>query len=102
MSAPASEPARETAAPSPGSVLGVVAAFARGETRMRGLAELKVKESDRLAATAAGLVGNGVVEGLAALDPVSDQGGCAFEPLLEPLQVNLGWLRGRIFYVGGK
>jgi 3-phosphoshikimate 1-carboxyvinyltransferase len=41
-------------------VLGVVAAFARDETRMRGLAELKVKESDRLAATAAGLVGNGV------------------------------------------
>jgi 3-phosphoshikimate 1-carboxyvinyltransferase len=27
---------------------------------MEGLAELKVKESDRLAATAAGLVGNGV------------------------------------------
>ena len=31
-----------------------------GETRMEGLAELKVKESDRLAATAAGLVANGV------------------------------------------
>ncbi len=41
-------------------VLSVVAAFARGETRMRGLAELKVKESDRLAATAAGLIANGV------------------------------------------
>ncbi len=36
-------------------VLSVVAAFAAGETRMEGLAELKVKESDRLAATAAGL-----------------------------------------------
>ena len=35
--------------------LAVVAAFAEGETRMEGLAELKVKESDRLAATAAGL-----------------------------------------------
>jgi len=41
-------------------VLAVVAAFASGETRMKGLAELKVKESDRLAATAAGLTANGV------------------------------------------
>jgi len=41
-------------------VLACVAAFARGETRMDGLAELKVKESDRLAATAAGLAANGV------------------------------------------
>ncbi|MFZ9500207.1 MAG: 3-phosphoshikimate 1-carboxyvinyltransferase [Beijerinckiaceae bacterium] len=36
-------------------VLAVAAAFARGETRMRGLSELRVKESDRLAAVAAGL-----------------------------------------------
>ena len=36
-------------------MLAVLAAFAAGETRMDGLAELKVKESDRLAATAAGL-----------------------------------------------
>ena len=41
-------------------ILAVVAAFADGETRMEGLAELKVKESDRLAATAHGLVANGV------------------------------------------
>lgn len=41
-------------------VLAVVAAFADGETRMEGLAELKVKESDRLAATLAGLTANGV------------------------------------------
>ena len=41
-------------------VLACVAAYADGETRMEGLAELKVKESDRLAATAAGLVANGV------------------------------------------
>ncbi len=40
--------------------LAVVAAVAAGETRMEGLAELKVKESDRLAATVAGLVANGV------------------------------------------
>jgi 3-phosphoshikimate 1-carboxyvinyltransferase len=41
-------------------MLAVVAAFAQGATRMDGLAELKVKESDRLAATAAGLLANGV------------------------------------------
>ena len=40
--------------------LAVAAAFAKGETRMRGLSELRVKESDRLAAIAAGLVANGV------------------------------------------
>ncbi|WAC28327.1 3-phosphoshikimate 1-carboxyvinyltransferase [Ancylobacter sp. SL191] len=36
-------------------VLAVAAAFAAGETRMNGLSELRVKESDRLAAVAAGL-----------------------------------------------
>jgi 3-phosphoshikimate 1-carboxyvinyltransferase len=41
-------------------VLAVLAAFADGDTRMEGLAELKAKESDRLAATASGLVVNGV------------------------------------------
>jgi 3-phosphoshikimate 1-carboxyvinyltransferase len=41
-------------------VLACLAAHAAGETRMEGLAELKVKESDRLAATAAGLASNGV------------------------------------------
>ncbi len=41
-------------------VLAAIAGFAHGETRMDGLAELKVKESDRLAATAAGLVANGI------------------------------------------
>jgi 3-phosphoshikimate 1-carboxyvinyltransferase len=41
-------------------VLACLAAYAEGETRMEGLAELKVKESDRLAATAAGLGANGV------------------------------------------
>ena len=40
-------------------ILAAVAAFASGETRMEGLAELKVKESDRLAATAAGMIANG-------------------------------------------
>jgi 3-phosphoshikimate 1-carboxyvinyltransferase len=41
-------------------VLACLAAYAAGETRMEGLAELKVKESDRLAATAAGLTANGI------------------------------------------
>jgi 3-phosphoshikimate 1-carboxyvinyltransferase len=41
-------------------VLAVAAAAARGTTRMRGLAELRVKESDRLAATAALLAANGI------------------------------------------
>jgi 3-phosphoshikimate 1-carboxyvinyltransferase len=41
-------------------VLAVAAGFAKGETRMRGLSELRVKESDRLAAVAAGLAANGV------------------------------------------
>jgi 3-phosphoshikimate 1-carboxyvinyltransferase len=41
-------------------VLAVAAAAARGVTRMKGLAELRVKESDRLAATAALLAANGV------------------------------------------
>ena len=36
-------------------ILAVAAAFASGTTRMRGLSELRVKESDRLAAVAAGL-----------------------------------------------
>lgn len=40
-------------------VLAVAAACAAGTTRMRGLAELRVKESDRLAATAALLAANG-------------------------------------------
>lgn len=41
-------------------VLAVAAACAAGTTRMRGLKELRVKESDRLTATAALLAGNGV------------------------------------------
>jgi 3-phosphoshikimate 1-carboxyvinyltransferase len=41
-------------------ILAVAAAFAEGTTRMRGLKELRVKESDRLAAVADGLRVNGV------------------------------------------
>lgn len=41
-------------------ILAVAASFAEGVTRMRGLNELRVKESDRLAATADMLRANGV------------------------------------------
>jgi len=41
-------------------ILSVAAAFAEGTTRMEGLEELRVKESDRLAAVEAGLQVNGV------------------------------------------
>ena len=55
-------------------ILAVAAAFASGATRMRGLSELRVKESDRLAAVAAGLKAAGVdcaVEG----DDLTIEGG---------------------------
>jgi 3-phosphoshikimate 1-carboxyvinyltransferase len=41
-------------------VLAVAASFAEGETHMPGLHELRVKESDRLAAVVDGLTANGV------------------------------------------
>jgi 3-phosphoshikimate 1-carboxyvinyltransferase len=49
-------------------VLAVAAAFAEGTTVMRGLKELRVKESDRLAATAAMLRANGVEAEIAGDD----------------------------------
>jgi 3-phosphoshikimate 1-carboxyvinyltransferase len=55
-------------------ILAVAAAFAQGVTVMRGLKELRVKESDRLAATAALLRANGItveIEG----DDLTVQGG---------------------------
>jgi 3-phosphoshikimate 1-carboxyvinyltransferase len=41
-------------------ILAVLAACAEGDTVMRGIGELRVKESDRIAAMAAGLRANGV------------------------------------------
>jgi 3-phosphoshikimate 1-carboxyvinyltransferase len=41
-------------------ILAVAASCAKGTTRMLGLAELRAKESDRLASVAAGLQANGV------------------------------------------
>jgi 3-phosphoshikimate 1-carboxyvinyltransferase len=42
-------------------VLAIAAAFAEGDTLMEGIGEMRVKESDRIAAIAAGLAANGIV-----------------------------------------
>jgi 3-phosphoshikimate 1-carboxyvinyltransferase len=55
-------------------VLAVAAAFASGTTRMRGLHELRVKESDRLAAVAAGLAAGGVPHAIEGDDLVVEGG----------------------------
>ena len=41
-------------------ILAIAAAFAEGRTTMRGLGELRVKESDRITAMAKGLAANGI------------------------------------------
>jgi 3-phosphoshikimate 1-carboxyvinyltransferase len=55
-------------------ILAVAAAFAIGQTRMRGLHELRVKESDRLAAVAAGLAAAGVIHAIEGDDLVVEGG----------------------------
>ena len=55
-------------------VLSVAASFAHGTTAMRGLEELRVKESDRLAAVAAGLAANGVRHTIEGDDLIVDGG----------------------------
>jgi 3-phosphoshikimate 1-carboxyvinyltransferase len=55
-------------------ILSVAAAFAIGQTRMRGLHELRVKESDRLAAVAAGLAAAGVIHAIEGDDLVVEGG----------------------------
>ena len=55
-------------------VLAVAAAFASGETRMRGLRELRVKESDRLMAVANGLTAAGVRHAIAGDDLIVEGG----------------------------
>ena len=54
-------------------MLAALSAYAEGETLMQGLAELKVKESDRLAATEAGLKANGI-DAMAAGDTLTVRG----------------------------
>ena len=56
-------------------VLAVAAAFAEGPTILRGLQELRVKESDRLEATAAMLRVNGVKVEIAGNDMIVEGGG---------------------------
>ena len=58
-------------------VLAIAASFAEGETMMDGLDELRVKESDRLAAVARGLEANGVdcTEGKMSLSVRGNPGG---------------------------
>ena len=56
-------------------VLAVAASFASGPTIMRGLSELRVKESDRLAAILAALETNGVVAQVAGDDLMISGGG---------------------------
>jgi 3-phosphoshikimate 1-carboxyvinyltransferase len=70
-------------------VLAVAAAFAHGTTRMRGLAELRVKESDRLAAIVEILTGAGI-EARAGTDdllvvgaPGAVRGGCSVATRLD-------------------
>lgn len=58
-------------------VLAVAAAFASGTTRMNGLSELRVKESDRLAAVAAGLAANQIEHHIAGDDLLVDGNGSA-------------------------
>ena len=41
-------------------ILSVVAAFSSGKTVMRGIGELRIKESDRIAAMADGLIAMGI------------------------------------------
>jgi 3-phosphoshikimate 1-carboxyvinyltransferase len=58
-------------------VLAVAAAFAEGTTVMHGLKELRVKESDRLAGTAALLHANGVTAEISGDDLIVHGGGRA-------------------------
>ncbi len=55
-------------------ILAVAAAFAKGATRMRGLHELRVKESDRLAAVGAGLAASGVAYEIVGDDLIVEAG----------------------------
>jgi 3-phosphoshikimate 1-carboxyvinyltransferase len=57
-------------------ILAVAASFAEGITRMRGLKELRVKESDRLAATADMLRANGVAVDIEGDDLIVQGKGC--------------------------
>ena len=55
-------------------ILAIAAAFATGVTRMRGLNELRVKESDRLQAVADGLVAAGIPHAVESDDLIVEGG----------------------------
>ena len=55
-------------------ILAVAAAFAKGRTHMRGLHGLRVKESDRLAAVAAGLAAAGAAHEIVGDDLIVEGG----------------------------
>ncbi|MBV8649948.1 MAG: 3-phosphoshikimate 1-carboxyvinyltransferase, partial [Alphaproteobacteria bacterium] len=62
-------------------ILAVAASFAKGRTVMRGLGELRVKESDRLAAIASGLTACGVKVAIEGDDLIVEgQGGSGGKP----------------------
>jgi len=64
-------------------ILAVAAAFAKGFTRMRGLHELRVKESDRLEAVAAGLRQAGMAPEILGDDLIVEGGAPAGGGLVE-------------------
>jgi 3-phosphoshikimate 1-carboxyvinyltransferase len=86
-------------------VLAVAAAFAEGETVMDGLEELRVKESDRLAAVARGLEANGVdcTEGKASLTVRGKRGGDSYggKPAGKPVETHLDHRIAMAFLVMG-
>ena len=81
-------------------ILAVAAAFAEGETRMEGLAELKVKESDRLTAMAEGLQSCGIIA-KAEGDTLTVRGGRARASNSAPIAVNLDHRIAMAFLVLG-
>jgi len=81
-------------------VLAIAAAFAQGTTTMQGLGELRVKESDRLAAVAAGLkaIGVSVEEGA---DSLSVTGGAGTVPGGGTVKTHLDHRIAMAFLVAG-
>jgi len=81
-------------------VLAVAAAFASGTTTMQGLGELRVKESDRLAAVAAGLKAIGVAVDEGA-DSLSVTGGAGAVPGGGTVKTHLDHRIAMAFLVAG-